>query len=221
MRIWPLVVFAVVCGVSGVPEAAAQTQNISLSPAFAGVTFLPLEPADGPVTTSLLMSVKELAMVSPASANSQRPVAIEYSDAYRLRAKIHKVASLATLPLFVAEGFVGQSLYSDPTEGKKTAHLAIASGIGALFAVNAVTGVWNLIDSRKDTNGRTRRLVHGVLMIAASGAFFATAATGPENEGGENGQQRSSEGSPSTHRALAFTSIGLATTAYLIMLFNR
>jgi hypothetical protein len=58
-------------------------------------------------------------------------------------------------------------------------------------------------------------------MIAASGAFFATAATGPENERSENGQQRPSEGSPSVHRALAFTSIGLATTAYLIMLFNR
>jgi hypothetical protein len=220
MRIWPLVVLAAVCGVSGVREAVAQTQDISLSPAFAGVTFLPLEPAAEPATTSLLMSVKELAAWKPA-ASAQRPVAIEYSDAYRWRGKVHRIASFATLPLFVAEGFVGQSLYSDPTEGKKTAHLAIASGIGALFAVNAVTGVWNLIDSRKDTNGRTRRLVHSVLMIAASGAFFATAATGPENEGGENGQQRSSEGSPSTHRALAFTSIGLATTAYLIMLFNR
>jgi hypothetical protein len=70
------------------------------------------------------------------------PVAFEYSDAYRMRAKIHKVASFATLPLFATEGVLGQSLYDDPSSRKKDAHLAVATGIGALFAVNTVTGVW-------------------------------------------------------------------------------
>lgn len=221
MQIRSLVVLVALGGLVGAREAAAQTQYVSLLPAFAGVTFVSAEPAARPAATSLLMTVKELDLSDFAPAQAPRPVAIEYSDAYRMRAKIHKIASFATLPLFAAEGFVGQSLYSDPTDGKKTAHLAIASGIGALFAVNAVTGVWNLIDARKDPNGRTRRVIHGILMLAASGGFFATAATGPENEGGDNGQQGSTEGSPSTHRAIAFTSIGLATAAYLIMLFGR
>jgi len=141
-------------------------------------------------------------------------VAFEYSDGYRLRAKIHKISSFATLPLFGAEAIVGQSLYDDPTSGKKDAHLAIAAGIGALFAVNTTTGVWNLIEARKAPSHRTRRLVHGLMMLGADAGFLATAALGPESEHGE------SEGSRSTHRAVAFTSISLATAGYLIMLFG-
>lgn len=141
------------------------------------------------------------------------PVAFEYSDAYRTRAKIHKLASFATLPLFAAEGVVGQSLYSDPTDAKRNAHLAVASGIGALFGVNTVTGVWNLIEARKDPNKRTQRWVHGLLMLAADGGFLATAAVAP-------GDDRNEAGSRSTHRAVAFTSIGLASAGYLVMLLG-
>ena len=90
----------------------------------------------------------------------------------------------------------------------------VAGGIGALFAVDTVTGVWNLVESRKDPDKRGRRLLHGVLMLSADAGFLATAALGPESEHGEI------EGSRSTHRAVAFTSIGLASAGYLIMLFG-
>jgi hypothetical protein len=109
---------------------------------------------------------------------------------------------------------LGQSLYDNPTDGKKSAHLAVASGIGVLFGVNTVTGVWNLVEARHDTNHRGRRWAHGLLMLAADGGFLATAATGPGDE------HRFDQDSRSTHRALAFTSIGLASTGYLIMLFG-
>jgi hypothetical protein len=145
---------------------------------------------------------------------SPPPRATEYSDAYRLRAKIHRISSFATLPLFGTEAILGQSLYSDPSSSKKDAHLMVAGGIGALFAVNTVTGVWNLVESRKDPDKRGRRLLHGVLMLSADAGFLATAALGPESEHGEI------EGSRSTHRAVAFTSIGLASAGYLIMLFG-
>lgn len=151
---------------------------------------------------------------APAQATAPPPVAFEYSDGYRLRAKIHKVSSFATLPLFGAEAIIGQSLYSNPTQGKKDAHLVTAAGIGALFAVNTVTGVWNLIEARKDPTHRRRRLAHGLLMLGADVGFLATAALGPESEHGEI------EGSRGAHRAVAFTSIGLATAGYLIMLFG-
>jgi hypothetical protein len=158
------------------------------------------------------------AQVAAAPQDSQGsappPVAFEYSDAYRTRAKIHRIASFATLPLFVTEGFLGQSLYDNPTPGKKTAHLAVAGGVGALFGVNTVTGVWNLVEARKDSNHRTTRLLHGILMLAADGGFLATAALGPSSEHGFD------EGSRSTHRAVAFTSISLATAGYLVMLFG-
>ena len=161
---------------------------------------------------------------SIAAAVAQQPppkVAFEYSEGYQQRARIHKAASLTMLPLFAAEGFVGQSLFNNPTSGKKTAHLAIATGIGALFGLNTVTGLPNLIQARKDPNGRTRRMLHGILMLGADAGFFATALTGPHGERDEErfGFQRN-PGSPSLHRAVAFTSIGMATAGYLIMLIG-
>ena len=153
-------------------------------------------------------------LAPPAQATAPPPVAFEYSDGYRLRAKIHKVSSFATLPLFGAEAIIGQSLYSNPSQGKRDAHLATAAGIGALFAVNTTTGVWNLIEARKDPNHRGRRLAHGLMMLGADAGFVATAALGPESEHGSVG------GSRGAHRAVAFTSIGLASASYLIMLFG-
>jgi hypothetical protein len=155
----------------------------------------------------------ELSQVAPGSQAGAAPpqVAFEYSDGYRLRAKIHKVASFATLPLFATEGVLGQSLYANPTDAKKDAHLAVAAGLGALFGVNTATGVWNLVEARKDPTHRGRRLAHGLLMLGADAGFVATAALGPDDD---------DAGSRGTHRAVAFTSIGMATAGYLIMLFG-
>ena len=172
--------------------------------------------ADGRAGVSLERAVA-LAAADAALVDAQTsppPRAFEYSDAYRLRAKIHRISSFATLPLFGTEAILGQSLYSDPSSSKKTAHLAVAGGIGALFAVNTVTGVWNLVEARNDPNKRGRRLLHGIMMLGADAGFLATAALGPESEHGE------SEGSRSTHRAVAFTSIGLASAGYLVMLLG-
>jgi len=167
-------------------------------------------------TPLLAAALAESATLTPdTESQTAAPArAVEYSDAYRLRAKIHRVASFATLPLFATEGFLGQSLYNDPTGGKKSAHLAVATGIGALFAVNSVTGVWNLVEGRHDPNAGKRRWVHGLLMLGADGGFLATAMTGPSSEHGL------AEGSRATHRAIAFTSIGAASAGYLIMLFG-
>ena len=185
---------------------------------------------------ALIVLATGLFAASPAIAQDQQPApppdqgasappaqVIEYSDAYKLRAKIHKAASIATLPLFAAEGFVGESLYNNPTEAKKSAHLAIAGGIGGLFAVNTVTGVWNLIESRHDPNHRTIKWVHGLMMLAADGGFLATAALGPGDDGFERRFrifEGGDGGNRSLHRTMAFTSISLATGSYLIMLFG-
>ena len=52
-------------------------------------------------------------------------------------------------------------------------------------------------------------------MLGADAGFLATAATGP---GGE--EHFTTNDSRSTHRALAFTSISMATAGYLVMLFG-
>lgn len=167
---------------------------------------LPVEPS---ITAAAPM---DAFAVPPQTAPPPR--AVDYSDAYRMRAKIHRISSFATLPLFATEAVLGQSLYSNPTSGKKDAHLAVAAGIGALFAVNTTTGLWNLIEARKDPNHRGRRLTHGLLMLGADAGFLATAALGPSSGHGQL------EGSAATHRAVAFTSLGLATAGYLVMLFG-
>jgi hypothetical protein len=65
--------------------------------------------------------VPKLSLSAPPAlrrqAASQPPLhaaAVQHSDAYETRRKIHKYASFATLPLFAAEFALGQSLYNDP-----------------------------------------------------------------------------------------------------------
>jgi hypothetical protein len=154
---------------------------------------------------------------------TKRPVAVEYSDAYRIRRKIHVYASMATLPLFAAELWVGQSLYNHPgqSESKRSVHGALATGIGVLFGANSVTGVWNLWEGRRDPEGRTRRVVHGILMLAADAGFAATGALAPDEEGGEGRGVRILSNRRSTHRAVALTSMGTAVASYVIMLIGR
>jgi hypothetical protein len=171
------------------------------------------------------------ATTAPEPASGQgapavHPGAITYSDGYLLRAKIHKYASFATLPLFATEVVLGQSLYNDPTnaESKKGAHIAVGTGIIGLFGVNAVTGVWNMVEDRHNPQGRKLRLVHGILMLTANAGFFATAATGPHGHGKEHGFATPippSESDKALHRNLAFGSIAVGTVGYTIMLFGH
>ena len=149
--------------------------------------------------------------LTAGSAAEQRPVAQNYSESYKTRLKIHRYASFATVPLFVAQYLVGQELYDGgASESVRSAHSALAAGTAALFAVNTVTGVWNLWEGRHDPNGRTRRWVHGLMMLWPDAGFVATAALAPDDDEGG--------GNRSTHRAVAITSMITAATSYVIML---
>ena len=154
------------------------------------------------------------------STQSARPKAIEYSDGYEMRAKIHRYASWATLPLFATEFALGQSIYTDPnarTSGKKNAHIAVGTGITGLFAVNSVTGIWNLWESRHDPAHHKLKLVHGILMLGADAGFVTTFASGP----GSHLSDANLDSQKQKHRAIALTSIGVATGSYLLMLFGN
>ena len=90
-----------------------------------------------------------------------------------VRAKIHRYASWATLPLFVANYYAGDQLYDgDFTEGQQSFHSSMVAASTVLFGVNSVTGAWNLWEGRKDPNHRTRRMVHGIMMLAADVGFL-------------------------------------------------
>jgi hypothetical protein len=149
------------------------------------------------------------------------PVAVDYGHAYDVRAKIHKYASYSMLPMFGAQVVVGQKLRNELDSGEdthgglKTAHTALATGIVGLFAVNSVTGVWNLVQSRNDQNQRGLRLAHSLMMLGADAGFVATAMITP------NEHEHGGPFSNGPHRTIALTSMGVATASYLIMLIGN
>jgi hypothetical protein len=156
---------------------------------------------------------------APAQAPPARPKAISYSNGYYTRLKIHKYASFAMLPLFISQSLVGEKLYNGTaSDSTRSVHSALAAGVAVLFGVNTVTGVWNLREARKDPNGRTKRTVHGILMLTADAGFVATGALA---RGIRKGGATVPASSDATHRDVAFGSMGVATLGYLIMLFGR
>lgn len=148
-----------------------------------------------------------------AAADTGRPRAIEYSNAYGVRLTIHRYASYTMLPLFVAEYFAGRDLFNNNTQASSFArnwHRPLATAISGLFVVNTVTGVWNLWDSRHDPAGRTRRVLHSLLMLTADAGFTAT---GIVASGAHDSASRRN-----LHRTLAISSMSVAVAGDLLML---
>ncbi|MCX6537655.1 MAG: hypothetical protein NT151_01775 [Acidobacteria bacterium] len=154
-----------------------------------------------------------------ATTGRRRAIAVEYSDAYKIRNKIHKIASYTTIPLFVAEYWVGAYMYAYPvniTSSLQSVHRTLGMSIGSLFAVNTVTGVWNLWDGRKDPNHRGRRMLHGITMLAADAGFAVSGAMRPSLRGGVDNYYHQRM----VHRAIATTSMVVSGISYLMMLFG-
>src|SRR5690349_12644660 len=133
----------------------------------AGAQSVPSDPA----AAAVKVAARPTALLDTPVVRRPRP--IEYGDAYYTRLTIHRYGSYAMIPLFVAEYSLGQNLMNDasPASWMKPSHAAVAGGIGVLFGVNTITGVWNLWESRDDPAGRTRRIVHSVMMIASDAGF--------------------------------------------------
>jgi hypothetical protein len=234
-----LALLAAAAAAAGADESAASSfvvdggdLALAAAPASIDPCALPATPENAvtPATAPTLVAsaaAAPFAVASLATAQTTpapRALAFEYSDGYRTRLKIHKYASYATLPIFVAQYAVGQKLYNgDNSDSMGSAHKALVGATAALFAVNTVTGVWNLSEGRKDPNHKTKRMVHGLLMLAADAGFVATGVTAPhsERESNEGGFETTGGGnSQSTHRALAISSMAVATVSYLMMLFH-
>jgi hypothetical protein len=146
---------------------------------------------------------------------ARRRKAIEISDAYATRLKIHYIASFAMLPIFAAQAIVGEQLYHRYTTGEpipsslKNTHEDIAWTLGALFVTNSVTGSMNWWETRHNPIGRPWRTVHAALMLLAEAGFVYTASLG---ERVAVGQVR-----PDLHRNMAEASAGIALASYMMM----
>ncbi len=154
---------------------------------------------------------------APSDTVRRRPRAIEVSDAYETRLRVHRYASFALVPLFAAQAVAGNQMYQSggPTPSwAKHLHDVGAGGLAALFTVNTVTGIWNLWDSRGTTEGRTRRLLHSGLMLASDAGFtYAGVKLGPDARRSFERRQQ--------HRRVATISMGSALLGYATMLIGK
>jgi hypothetical protein len=179
-------------------------------------TFPPPAPPAGPRDVPVGVGAPP---VTDDTTPARRRKAIEVSDAYATRLKIHYIASFATIPIFAAQAVVGEQLFHNeqngypPSPSLKTAHDAIAVTLGALFVTNTVTGSMNWWETRHNEKGRTWRTVHAALMLLADAGFAYTASLG-ERAGFEKGGGNASR---DVHAQWAETSAGVALVSYIMM----
>ncbi len=163
--------------------------------------------------------------ISLADTVRRRPRAIEIGPMYATRLKIHRIASFTMYPLFAAEYWSGSKIYNARQAGlrpsglSESLHTPLAVGIGGLFAVNTVTGTWNLWESRKDPAGRTRRMVHSIMMLASDAGFLATAiSANSAKQDNRLGTVGSAATGRNRHRNLAIASISVSLVGNVMML---
>ncbi len=159
------------------------------------------------------------AVVTEAEAAAQdttkrkRTTAVEYGSGYATRLKIHQILSWTMLPLFALQYASGNQLLeygSAAPDWAQNLHGPTATALAGVFAVNTITGAWNLWDSRKDPAGRTRRYIHSALMLIADAGFVYTGTLADEAEASEDVREQ--------HRNVALASMGVATASWLMML---
>lgn len=155
----------------------------------------------------------------PDTAPRRRAVVL--SDAYATRLKIHRTTAYAIIPLFAYQYVVGRRLWDGvhDTDGVpgwvRPAHRAGAIAIGTAFGVNAVTGGWNLWETRHQPDGRAIRVLHAASMTAAL-AGFTYAGVRLSDEARTSADKRSQ------HRTVAIGSMGLTLVSGTLMwLANR
>jgi hypothetical protein len=158
------------------------------------------------------------------SVKHKRPRAIEFSDAYALRLKIHRYGSYTMLPLFATQFVLGTKLLrerEDIVSGARTepvnntlrrAHLFTALCVGTLFVSNTTTGLMNLYDNRKNPEHRGIRTAHALTMLLADVGFVVTGRMGVN---GKNGTVQDTR----RHHNVAVASMSIATIGASMMWF--
>jgi hypothetical protein len=149
-----------------------------------------------------------------------RVKAVEYSGFYRARLKVHRVLSYTMIPLFIGSYLTGDQIlkhrvdHTDPPKWASDLHRPFAIATGSVFAVNTVTGLWNLWDSRKNPVGQTKRTIHSLLFIAAT-AGFTYAGTSLAHDAKNN------EDPHHFHRTVAVASMGVSLLSWGMMIFLK
>jgi hypothetical protein len=175
----------------------------------------------------LVFPAPAAATMPAAPADTGRPRAVQVSEGYATRLRLHRWGSYAILPLFAGQYVLGDRLLGQKEDiragrrlvpvddGLRRNHAIVAGAVGAVFVANTVTGVWNLVESRGATDGRTRRLVHAITMLGAEAGFVAAGVLGSRATDGDVGDAR-------THRNVALGSVAATTASVVAMwVLNR
>jgi hypothetical protein len=146
----------------------------------------------------------------------RRARAVEISDAYELRLRIHRYAAYSVIPLFIVQSVAGNQLYQADKSGAvrpdwaSNTHKLGAAAIGSVFTLETVTGLWNLWESRDNEVGRTRRLAHSALRLASDAGFtYAGIKLASDAKTDSDARDR--------HRMISYYSMGAALAGYGIM----
>jgi hypothetical protein len=183
---------------------------LALGSAAPADTSRPVMPdsATGPVTSALTA-----AFASPEDTVPRQRKSVEVGEWYERRLRIHRYGSYAVYPLFALQAIAGNQLFPDPHSAPgwaKTGHQVGAAGLATVFTTNTITGLWNLWDSRTVEQGRARRTIHALLMLASDAGF--TYAGVRLSKDAERSIEKRRE-----HRAWAYGSMGIALTGIGVM----
>ena len=157
---------------------------------------------------------------TPTDTPTTRRVAVDVGDWYGRRLLIHRVTAIAVPALFAYQYYLGDRLYDGREDGDtRDTHRMMRTAIIGAFGVNAVTGGWNLWESRATPEGRTSRILHTVSMVGALGGF-TYAGIKLANDMKEPGVDILAV--RRQHRAVALTSMGVTLVSGAAMwLVNR
>jgi hypothetical protein len=194
-----------------VPVVLALLATLSAAPADTGMHPLP-DTTTGPTMAGLSAGVTTLA---EDTVPRRRRKSVEVSEWYGRRLAIHRVGSYLVYPLFVAQAVAGNQIYQESNaapDWAKTTHRVGATGLAAVFTVNTVTGLWNLWDSRAVEQGRTRRTLHALFMLASDAGFTYAGARLSE-------QAETSADKRSEHRKWAYGSMATSLAGIAIAKF--
>jgi hypothetical protein len=194
------------------------TPALALVLALAGpVDTIRVAPDSALPTISSRLELPVSLQVDADTTPRRRRRSIEVSEWYERRLRIHRYGAYATIPLFAYQAAAGNELYQkgDGAAGwARNGHRVGATALATVFGANTVTGLWNLWDSRAVEQGRTRRTIHALLMLASDAGFaYAGIKLSEDAEQSADARRR--------HRNTAFASMGVAVTGAGMMLLWR
>jgi hypothetical protein len=207
----------------GLPALILAQALISLAPTLENVRTLPAH-SELRVPNSEFEVLEtpnpELESLLSMPDSVRRRRAITLSDGYYARLDIHRFAGYATLPLMAVAYFSGRQELAHGSAAPLWAdksHKPAAYLLAGVFALNTVTGVMNLAEASPVRQGKTRRWVHSVIMLAADAAMVYGIARAPSLDAVDARLAAGKHGGWTPHKFGTVTSMSLATVGYLMM----